>query len=180
VSCSENLPNAFQFCGPNGVTGETMFHLESVGSIAEIRSLLGKHFHWELTRAGATLAPVPSQLNFMRMNCWGPDREGPIKGAWPISTVDVYQQWYDSLLAGSWKHGQFARIQVVALTDQMLFRDQQQYRDYLQLDENPVPYWFAPLLEEMDGTQWLFDKPMGDAADSTEWGGEKLVEENGQ
>lgn len=89
----------------------------------------------------------------------------PIRGAWPISTVDVYTQWWEGLVAGSWKSGQFARIQVVAMTDYMLWRDEKTYRDYLKLDENPVAFCFQPLMEEMDGTKWVFDKPMDEAID---------------
>lgn len=172
---SKKLPILLSlFCGPKAITGETMFFLENVGSIAEIKSLLSKHFYWEMKRAG--VKSVPADLNLMRLNCFSPDREGPIRGAWPISTVDVYTQWWEGLAAGSWKSGQFARIQVVAMTDYMLWRDEKTYRDYLKLDENPVAFWFQPLMEEMDGTKWVFVKLMDEAIDGTEWTGEKAKE----
>ena len=106
----------------------------------------------------------------MRLNCFSPDKAGPIKGAWPIATADIYKDWYEALLACSWKSGQFARIQVVALTNHQLWRDEKTYRDFLKLDENPVEFWFAPVVEDMQGEKWVYDKPMGEPIDGTGYG----------
>lgn len=62
-------------------------------------------------------------------------------------------------------------MQVVALTDHQLAADATAYRDWFGMDINPVPYWFAPLVEEMDGVKWMYDHDgMEDPVDGREWG----------
>lgn len=48
-------------------------------------------------------AGVPSDLNFLRVNCMAPDRDGPVRGAWPLATAEAYQDWVNRLKEGECK-----------------------------------------------------------------------------
>lgn len=145
-----------------------MFLLSQLSSLAEVRSRLFKHFFWEFKRAG-----VPADLGFLRANCFAPDLDGPCDGAWPIGTAEGYDDWINRLRREEWKQGQFARVQIVAVTDKNMERMESwgwQGHGILEPAFWLKKKWLSPWVDEMEGTKWVANADPIDATDGSEWG----------
>jgi hypothetical protein len=65
---------------------------------------------------------------------------------------------------------EMSRVQIVAMTDYQLSIQQEQYRDFFNHADNPVPYWFVELHDEVDGAKRLAENEEDEEAlDGRDW-----------